>query len=156
VPFFQKVTKQRAIEKQYAFLRDVFAGTKSYFGLRPFNAHHWMVISDELFDYRERLMESCMRRRGLSEEMIRRWSAMQELFRREIVKPVARGLIIDGVERHLDGYSEEAIEVGTVCDGCGDEMAPGSTGRMHVRTGHLFCSACGARAVGATAPPQGA
>lgn len=142
-PFFHRVTKQRAIEKQYAFLADLFTGESEYFGLRPFNAHHWMVISDELFDYREDLFEECVRARGLPEQHIRRWMAIHELFRREIVKNSARGLIIDGVEHMREGYSEVTIDFATVCDGCMSEMPVGVTGRLHNRTGELFCESCG-------------
>lgn len=152
-PFFHKVTKERAIDKQYAFLADIFSGKKEYFGLKPFNAHHWMVISDELFDYRERLIEDTMRRHGLAEHLIRRWCAIHELFRREIVKSTARGLMLDGVEHHLDGFREERLDLACLCDGCGGEMAASSVGRLHVRTGELFCLQCSARKVGSTLQP---
>ncbi len=155
-PFFHKVTKERAIDKQYAFLADVFTGKKDYFGLKPFNAHHWMIISDELFDYRERLIEDVMRRHGLSEAMIRRWGAVHELFRREIVKSRARGLVIDGVEHRHEGFREETVEVACLCDGCEGEIAEGSVARLHARTGELFCAACSARKVGATLQPPAA
>lgn len=149
-PFFHGVTKERAIEKQYSFLRDVFSGSKGYFGLRPFNAHHWMVISDELFDYREALLEGCMRRHGLPEHLVRRWGAVHELFRREIVKHGARGLILDGVEQPHEGHEELTLAVGSICDGCAAEMPCGVRGRFHLRTGQLFCGACGAREAGPT------
>ena len=153
-PFFHNVTRERAIDKQYAFLADVFTGGRRYFGLKPFNAHHWMIISDELFDYRERLLEACMRRHGLAEPLVRRWGALHELFRREIVKSTARGLVVDGVEHLRDGFREERVDVACVCDGCGAEMPEGSVGRMHARTGELFCARCAARDVGSTlAPP---
>jgi ferredoxin-NADP reductase/ferredoxin/truncated hemoglobin YjbI len=152
-PFFHNVTKDRAIQKQYEFLREVFARDLTFFGLRPFNAHHWMVISDELFDYRERLIESCMRRHGLAEHLIRRWLALHEAFRRELVKSETRGLIVDGIERRSEGYSAETLTVGSVCDGCQAEMPSGSHGRMHRRTGKLFCEQCAAREVGKTLPP---
>jgi ferredoxin-NADP reductase len=152
-PFFHKVTKERAIDKQYSFLADVFTGKKSYFGLKPFNAHHWMVISDELFDYRERLIEDTMRRHGLAERFIRRWCAVHELFRREIVKASARGLVVDGVEHLHEGFREETLDLACVCDGCGAEMPAGTTGRLHARTGELFCGRCAARKVGATSIP---
>jgi ferredoxin-NADP reductase/ferredoxin/truncated hemoglobin YjbI len=156
-PFFVHATKQRAIEKQYAFLADVFSGSHEYFGLRPFNAHHWMIISDELFDHREAMFEDCLRRYGLAEHLIRRWSALHETFRREIVKASARGLILDGVEQPVDGFGEEMLAVGSMCDGCQAEMPSGTRGRYHVRTGHLYCDACAARAVGASVlpPPAG-
>lgn len=143
VPFFHNVTRDRAIDKQYAFLRDLFSGSQGYLGLRPFNAHHWMVITDELFDYRERLFEDCVRRHGLPEPLVRRWNALHELFRRDIVKSRARGLWMNGSELDQEGFSMESLEVGTLCDGCESEMAPGEHGRMHRRTGKLYCLRCG-------------
>lgn len=143
-PFFRRVTKQRAIEQQYAFLADLFSGSKRFFGLKPFNAHHWMVISDELFDYREALMERIMREHGLAEHLIRRWSALHELFRREIVKSSARGLIVNGVEEIKEPPSDVVVDAACLCDGCQDEIAAGATARYHPDGGTLFCKACAA------------
>lgn len=150
-PFFHNVTKRRAISKQYSFLAEVFSGETNYFGLNPFNAHHWMIISDDLFDYREDIFEECVRRYGLAEPLVRRWMGFQELFRREIVKSTQRGIFIDGVEHKKEGFSEEEIIIATVCDGCGSEVPVGATARMHRRTGQLFCQACSARRVEAPA-----
>ncbi len=141
-PFFHRTTLQRAIDKQYNFLQDMFSGSKLYFGEKPFNAHHWMVISDELFDYRERLIMKVAREHGVPEHLLGRWAAVHELFRREIVKPAARGMIQHGIERYLEGYSEETMEVGTVCDGCVSEVFEGDKVRMHMRTGEIFCMDC--------------
>lgn len=58
-PFFKGYTITRLIEKQYSFLYRLLTGERVYFGERPKNAHHWMVISNELFDYRESLFFSC-------------------------------------------------------------------------------------------------
>ncbi len=143
-PFFHNVTRERAIDKQYAFLCDVISGSREYFGLRPFNAHHWMVISDELFDYREAMIERVARARGLEERLLSRWMALHERFRRELVKPVARGLIVDGREREQPDFSVETLDSGTLCDGCEAEMSPGDRGRLHHRTGKLFCLGCDA------------
>ncbi len=154
-PFFHRVTKARAIQKQYEFLRDVFTGSKDYFGARPFNAHHWMIISDELFDHREDLFFEHVRLAGVPERLIRRWAAFHELFRPAIVKSTPRGLIVDGVETVLEGYTEETLDTGSICDGCESEMASGATGRMHKRTGELFCDGCAARAVGESLLPPG-
>ena len=70
--FFVGVTQQRLREKQYSFLRSLMLGTRDYLGQRPKNAHHWMVISDDLFDYRLELMASCMRAHGIGEALIQR------------------------------------------------------------------------------------
>ncbi len=141
-PFFHRVTKQRAIEKQYNFLRSIMLGSRDYFGEKPFNAHHWMVISNDLFDYRERLLMLVARRHDLPEPMIRKWAALHELFRRDIVKTTARGVFRGGIEVDLEGYSTEVTDVGTICDGCMGEIAAGEAARMHKRTGELFCTRC--------------
>ena len=143
-PFFHRVTKDRAIQKQYSFLADLFSGTRNFFGLRPFNAHHWMVISDELFDYREALMDEILVEVGLAEPFRRRWASLHELFRREIVKSSPRGLIVDGVEQELKPPEEIPIDCSAVCDGCFTEMPAGSTGYFHAQGGEIFCARCSA------------
>lgn len=149
-PFFENVTRERAVYKQWSFLADAFSGTRNYFGLKPFNAHHWMIISDELFDYREDMFQRYLDKHQVAPEHQRKWLAFQERFRREIVKHHARGLIIDGVEKEVEGFSIEQLAVGTVCDGCHAEMNPGTWGRLHLRTGQLFCEECRAVATAQT------
>lgn len=145
-PFFENVTKQRAVSKQYAFLQDAFSGTRDYIGFKPFNAHHWMVISEAIFDYREEMFERHLRAHNIPDSVIRPWLSYQERFRREIVKHKARGLIINGEERYLEGFSVEQLSCGSVCDGCVNEMHAGDWGRLHLRTGQLFCENCRAEA----------
>ena len=118
------------------------SGRRDYFGLKPYNAHHWMVISDELFDYREAMFEQVLRDQGLTEPLIRRWEALHERFRAEIVKPVARGMIIDGAEQPLRNHEVEVMEIDSVCDGCGEEIAAGRRARYQHRLGTLHCEAC--------------
>ncbi len=140
--FFEGVTRQRAIEKQYAFLCQIFSGEQLYFGERPRNAHNWMVISDELFDHREALMESCLRRHGLPDHLVVRWRAVEERFRKQIVKSQPFGKKIRGVEVPFEGYDSVELSVGAICDGCGEVLEVGTTVRYHVRTGKSFCPAC--------------
>lgn len=141
-PYFSGVTQQRLREKQFSFLRSLILDTRDYLGQRPRNAHHWMVISDELFDYRLGLMEQCMRSHGLTDSWIRRWHVFEEFFRNDIVKasPVAR--IMNGKELPLDGFEEDILEEGALCDACGREMASGSKVRFHVRIGAVYCRQC--------------
>lgn len=140
--FFEGVTRQRAIEKQYLFLRAIFTGERIYFGDHPRNAHHWMVISEELFDYREALMERCLRDHGLPDHLVLRWRSVEEVFRRAIVKDAPRPRKIGGVEIPAEGYSEAELSVGSLCDGCGVELAAGTHCRYHVRTGKTYCVGC--------------
>lgn len=141
-PYFHGVTRQRAIEKQFLFLRQQFTGEKVYFGDRPRNAHHWMVISNELFDYREELMLDCLRRHGLPEPLVQRWRALEERFRSDIVKDAPWKRKMGNVELPLDGYEETVLEIGSLCDGCGSEVDAGVAVRYHVRLGTLYCPDC--------------
>ena len=142
LPFFANTTKKRSIEKQFTFLRRLFSGEKVYFGDRPRNAHHWMVISDELFDYRESIMRSCLIQHGLSASLIERWFETENLFRKDIVKEKPWNRIMDGVEIPVDGYEETILDIGSLCDSCHQEIAGGTMVRYHVRLGLVYCPAC--------------
>ena len=143
-PFFHGFTPRQVAEKQYAFLADRFAGTHGFFGLNPYNSHHWMVISNELFDYREALFEEVLRAHEMPEPLIRRFMALHELFRAEIVKSAPRGIISSGVEQPLKTDSVECLDIDAVCDTCGAEIPAGTPSRYQHRLGLLNCSKCAA------------
>ncbi|MFP4611564.1 MAG: 2Fe-2S iron-sulfur cluster-binding protein, partial [Thiohalophilus sp.] len=143
-PFFKNVTRQRLIEKQYSFLKRAITGEQCYFGERPRNAHHWMVISDELFDYRNDLLKQVAREHGLSEQWIERWHTVEESFRRDIVKNSPWPRVMDGVEMGHDGFGEMVLEEGTLCSSCEQAIDRGESVRYHLRTGETYCPACSA------------
>lgn len=151
-PFFHGITRQRSIEKVHSFLQQVFTGNKMYFGDRPRNAHHWMVISNELFDYREGLMADCLQRHGLPEHLIARWQKMEGRYRPDIVKSTAWKRVMNGVELPLDGFGTVTLEVGSVCDGCRGEIAVGETVRYHLRLGQTYCPGCSSSQAGSAFP----
>jgi len=142
VKFFDGVTKARAIEKQYSFLYRVFTGEDVYFGESPLPAHHWMVISDELFDYREKIMATVMRKHGLPEPMIRRWRAIHEGYRADIVKSEPFPKVIDGMTLPLESFSEIILELGGICDVCNEVIPCGESVRFHQRLGTTYCNSC--------------
>lgn len=141
-PYFKGVTEQRLREKQFSFLRSLMLGTRDYFGQRPRNAHHWMVISDELFDYRLRLMTQCMRAHGVIEPWIQRWHAFEEFFREDIVKDQPVDRMIGDLVVRLDGVEDTIVDEGCLCDGCGQEIEAGSEVRFHLRLGTAYCRGC--------------
>jgi truncated hemoglobin YjbI len=148
-PFFHATTIEWAIDHQYAFLGEIFSGEPMFFGDRPRNAHHWMVIDDALFDYREALMERCLQRHGLPDDLIVAWRAVEEVFRSHIVKakPIVR--MRNGMPMPLEGYERLALEAGGMCDGCEAVIERGGDSWYHVRTGKAFCEPCaGARGAG--------
>lgn len=141
-PFFEGVTQQRLVEKQYSFLKQLMTGERVYFGDRPRNAHHWMVISDALFDYREALMREQLVAHGLTESQIARWMRFESHYRRDIVKSQACPRIVDGIELPLDGYGKQVLDEGTVCDHCGEAVDAGTEVLYHLRLGHVSCPQC--------------
>lgn len=142
-PYFRGVTHERLVGQVYSFLRDEFKGERHYFGMRPRTSHHWMVISDEIFDHRERLMEQTLRDHGLPEHLVERWRRYEESFRGDIVKPAPWKLVVDGVEMPLEGYGELELTVGGLCDGCQREVNVGERVRYHLRLGTTYCAECG-------------
>ena len=141
-PFFVDAELRHTIDKQYSFLRSIITGTGGYFGNRPKNAHHWMVIDDDLFDYRERLFLDTFRKAGLDETWVQCLSEINEVFRKQIVKaaPIPRSLA--GAHFPLYGYDEMVMSVGTVCDACAEAIDEGQTARYHRRTGRTYCVPC--------------
>lgn len=141
-PFFAGFTQQRLIEKQYSFMHQTMTGKKVYFGNRPRNTHHWMVISEALFAHREQLMLAAMRTHGLAEKWIARWLAIENYYRPDIVKAVAIPRQANGIDLPLEGFEEMVIEVGSICDGCQGLIEVGESVRYHVRRGTVFCARC--------------
>lgn len=128
-PHFEKSDKATIIGKQFGFMKRCFTGDRqSYMGQRPRNAHHWMVISDAEFDHREDLMREALVEEGLTVEQARRWIAVEEVFRRQIVKDKPWPLFYRGLETFWsDQPKETRIEVDTVCDGCTRELRAGDS-----------------------------
>jgi NAD(P)H-flavin reductase/truncated hemoglobin YjbI len=141
-PFFDGVTKQRLIEKQYNFMCQVLTGEDVYFGERPRNAHHWMVISDELLDHREELMESSLRRFGVPEHLVRRLRAIEEIYREDIVKDKPWKKVLFGKEVPVEGFDEMIMDDATLCDSCQQEIQAGERVQYHVRLGKVYCKSC--------------
>ncbi|MFO0571416.1 MAG: hypothetical protein U0263_37650, partial [Polyangiaceae bacterium] len=101
-----------------------------------------MVISNELFDYREELMETCLRRAEMPEHLVTRWRRLEEVFRKQIVKAAPVGRKIRGVELPLEGYEDLALDLDFTCDGCAKEVCRGEVVRYHLRTGRTYCVLC--------------
>jgi ferredoxin/truncated hemoglobin YjbI len=142
-PYFQHTTAHHVAGKQYAFLYESMTGEDVYFGDNPYNAHHGMVISDALFDHRQHLMLETLEEHGLSDDQIRRWTAFEEPYRPQIVKAQVMPRIGNaGVETRPDGFGEETLTEGSVCDHCGAAIAAGTVVLYHRRLGSISCPAC--------------
>lgn len=141
-PFFTGVTPERVIGKQYSFMEKLMTGEKVYFGDNPRNAHHWMVISPTLFAHREALMTRALRRHGASEDQVQRWLRLERFFRHDIIKQSPFPRLVDGVPQPLDGFDQEVLTVGAICDHCGGDISSGTTVLYHRRLGTISCPNC--------------
>ena len=142
-PFFEGVRKEFVIDKQFSFLRSILTGSRDYFGNHPRRAHSWMLISDELFDHRENLLEESLLSHGVDRETARRARELDEVFRQAIVKDRPLRRMSRGREVPLERFDVAVLEVGTLCDGCEQELSAGDRVVYHLRTGKTFCIECG-------------
>ncbi|MBL0211288.1 MAG: group 1 truncated hemoglobin [Holophagaceae bacterium] len=112
-PFFADHDKATLKGKQFGFLRMRFTGERGqYMGQRPRNAHHWMVISDEEFDRRQKIMDETLQAEGLSAVQIKKWLGTEEVFRRQIVKDRPWPLFYHGFETYwVDGRREGGVSL---------------------------------------------
>lgn len=143
--FFTRVTMERSIEKQFSFLKQLMTGERCYFGDRPRNAHHWMVVTPELFAHRQALMREQLQAHGLTESQIARWTRLEAHYRPDIVKSAPWPRRVDGEDLPLDGYAAETLGEGTLCDHCARPLAAGTEVRYHLRLGTVSCEECAPR-----------
>jgi hypothetical protein len=101
-----------------------------------------MVISNELFDHREELLARCLRDRGHSERVVHHIRAIDEAFRKQVVKSAPRPRRMAGIVLPLDGYGNLQMAVAGLCDGCGDCIEVGEDAVYHRRTGVTYCGRC--------------
>ena len=141
-PFFERVSMDRAIGKQYAFLMLCMTGAEGYIGERPKNAHHWMVIPDALFEHRQQLMAQAQREQGLTPQQSAGWARYEEHFRADIVKFAPWPKRMGGEAIDTERYDSVTLDDGTVCDHCGAEIAARTTVRFHARLGQVACDRC--------------
>jgi len=141
-PFFKGVTKEHIVGKQYAFFNQIYTGKDCYFGDRPRNAHHAMIISDSLFDHREKLFaDSCIKCQ-LDEPYLSQILKFDESYRSAMVKTKIWPRITEGEIQAIKGFEEMILDIGSICDGCSSVLEPGDEVHYHNRTGEMFCQEC--------------
>jgi hemoglobin len=79
--------KQDLLESQQTdFMSGSLNGPKKYSGRLPIPAHEYMVITDELFELREALLEESMSELKVPEDLKEIWHRIDRAFRSGIVK----------------------------------------------------------------------
>lgn len=84
--FFFGKSKEALIKKQTQFMVAAFNGPNHYTGDTPAFVHMHMFITDEMADIREQILKASILEEGLSEEIARKWLAVDRSFRPAIVK----------------------------------------------------------------------
>lgn len=141
-PFFKSTSIDRAIGKQYSFLEEIITGNKVFFGFHPRSGHHWMVIDEEMFKYREDLLEESMLNCGLAPDMAKRWRAMDEYYKEMIIKSRPWPKIVGNVLVPLKGFDIMDADFDMLCDVCQSEIPMGTKFRYHQDEGQVYCHAC--------------
>lgn len=142
LPYFHNTTQQRSREKVYSFYKRLFSGEPCFFGDRPRNAHHWMVITHEIYDHRLRLLESTLRDHQMPEHLRAIWLQYEDYYRSDIVKDEPRGRRIGDITLPATGFGRETLTCGAICDSCGAIIEEGENVLYHLRTGQLYCRKC--------------
>ncbi|WP_256415226.1 2Fe-2S iron-sulfur cluster-binding protein [Acinetobacter sp. 5862] len=141
-PFFERVTINRIIGKQFAFLKQNIVGDQVFLGEQPKNSHHWMVISNALFQHRMDLMRQALQEHDISDELIDALEQYELQFKTDIVKSEPWLKQVGDLLVDTEQYEECQLDEATVCDYCGAEIARYSMVRFHKRLGKLACQAC--------------
>lgn len=87
--FFQGISQDVIEGQQNDFMGQNFGGPVYYLGKLPVAAHKHMLITDELFELRKKLLEDSLNEVGLDPEHIQKWLKVDSAFRNGIVKKSA-------------------------------------------------------------------
>jgi hemoglobin len=84
--FFQDIDQSVIESQQNDFMGQSFGGKVPYLGKLPINAHKHMLISQELFDLRTKLLTESLEEERVSLENIQKWLRIDSAFKNGIVK----------------------------------------------------------------------
>ena len=85
--YFKGISQETIEKQQVDFMIGVLGGPKDlYSGRLPVEAHKNMLITEELFEVREKLLMNSLRKLKASEELIERWMKIDQAFKGGIVK----------------------------------------------------------------------
>lgn len=85
--YFKEVPQEVIEKQQVDFMIGAFGGPKSlYSGRLPIEVHQNMLITDELFDLREKLLLESLAEINAPQELIDRWLKIDKAFKSGIVK----------------------------------------------------------------------
>ncbi len=84
--FFKDVDQKVIEAQQVDFMAQVLGGPQKYCGKFVPEAHAHMLITEELFVLREKLLLDAMRECACSEQLVDRWLKVDRAFKSKVVK----------------------------------------------------------------------
>lgn len=85
--YFKHIEQEVIESQQVDFMIGALGGPKNlYNGQLPVKAHQNMFITEELYDLREEMLITALRKVGACEELIEKWAKIDAAFKGSIVK----------------------------------------------------------------------
>ena len=84
--YFHNVEQEHIERQQVNFMQAALGGDNIYAGKTPPHAHKHIFITDEVFKAREELLMESFKECHVSEEMIKKWLAIENAFYGRVIK----------------------------------------------------------------------
>lgn len=84
--FFEQIPQQHIEDQQVDFMQKVLGGENLYVGKAPPIAHMHIMINEEIFQVRKKLLKEAFVEANAKQELIDKWLALDDSFKRVIFK----------------------------------------------------------------------
>lgn len=84
--FFENIPQQYTEDQQVDFMQKVLGGQNIYAGKAPPAAHMHIVITEEVFEVRQKLLIEAFNEAKASQQLIDRWLTLDQSFKRVLLK----------------------------------------------------------------------
>ena len=84
--YFTDKPQELLEEQQTDFMMQLTGGPKIYAGKTPKSAHQHILITEELFELRARLLSDSIKEAGLSDDLRQEWLDADATFKRVLIK----------------------------------------------------------------------
>lgn len=100
--YFKGKNRQILEDQQTDFMSKMLGGPLVYSGRAPIYVHQHMMISEELFDLRNRLLSDAIRECGIDDDLRESWLLKDQSMKRALVKTGPHECIVQSSEELLD------------------------------------------------------
>lgn len=84
--YFQEVDQEVIEAQQVDFMSAALGGPKVYLGKLPIPAHKHILITEEIFDLREKLLHEALQEANACSQLIERWQKIDNAFKSKLIK----------------------------------------------------------------------